>query len=153
MRYANSKAIEWLLICLPLLLGSYFVLHSSWADQSKLLLHAARVGKIDSARRLIVEKGAKVNCSTQSGTTPLMLAAKRGDIELAKLLLTYKAEINARDQSGRTAIMFAELSNHVEMVRFLVANGADVSSKALDGTGPRELAPSKRPMPEVLNHK
>ena len=51
--------------------------------------------------------------------TPLILAAKHNNTELAIILLKAYARVNFRDIQGRTALMYAIQHNNVELVRYL----------------------------------
>lgn len=57
----------------------------------------------------------------------LQEAAKRGNIEIANLLLKNGADINTPCKLGRTALHFAVEQGHCSMVRSLIEAGADVS--------------------------
>jgi len=66
--------------------------------------------KIDLAR-LLIDRGANVNCRGEEGGTPLHEAAGNGNLDLAKLLIEHGANINAKDDHGKTPLTIAlELS-------------------------------------------
>lgn len=62
--------------------------------------------------------GSDVNLRTDTGQTPLMLAANRGD--LVKLLLDRDAEVNARDETGQCALVWAICENSPKGVKALI---------------------------------
>lgn len=62
--------------------------------------------KIDLAR-LLIARGANVNCRGEEGGSPLHEAAGNGQIEFAKLLLDNGANINAKDDHGKTTLTTA----------------------------------------------
>ncbi|XP_051953814.1 ankyrin repeat domain-containing protein 34C [Xyrauchen texanus] len=86
--------------------------------------------------RLLLEGGAYINESNDSGETPLMVAcmSKYSDqqsvskAKLVKYLLDNKADPNIQDKAGRTALMHAcsHRAGH-EVVSLLLSNGADSS--------------------------
>jgi ankyrin repeat protein len=53
-----------------------------------------------------------------------MLASKRGDLELVKLLVHHGADLNAGDADGKTALDYAEERRRKEIADFLLARGA-----------------------------
>jgi hypothetical protein len=65
--------------------------------------------------------------SSFMGATPLMIAAQRGRIEIAKRLVRAGADPGALDRSGRYALSLAKERKHVELAAFL---------KALPGSEP-----------------
>ena len=56
--------------------------------------------------------------NVKTGMTPLMLAAKTGDVESQAWLLQHGANPNLRDQSGRSAYDYARMSNTLQTDRF-----------------------------------
>ena len=65
------------------------------------------LGNISIPAQALVEAGADVNLANSQGTTPLMAAAKKGDVDLLRDLLTHGADRNAKDKKGRIALDFA----------------------------------------------
>jgi ankyrin repeat protein len=88
---------------------------------------------LDAEPKLISEK-YKVYAHT--GYTPLMLAisgakkkeADLRDLELIKLLLTYKQDLNVKDDVGNTALVAAALRQRKDIVKLLLDAGADRST-------------------------
>lgn len=66
------------------------------------------------------------------GLTPLMYAAKRNNLECAKILIGRGANVNLQDQLGRTALMFAARYNNKEVAKFLVDH-ADLNVQNKEG--------------------
>lgn len=67
----------------------------------------------------LLEKNADPNIRDSNGNTPLMWAAKRGNVELAKILLKYKADVSLKDTFGISAFEYAVKSNNTEMINLL----------------------------------
>ena len=60
---------------------------------------------------------------------PLWYAARKGNLELVKLLIQHGADVNAKTRSGSTAIHAACLENNFEIIKILGDAGADVGSE------------------------
>lgn len=75
--------------------------------------------------RLLLDHRANPNAARENGETPLMTAARLGQVEVMKLLLGRGADVNARETKfGQTALMWA--AGRPEAVRLLLGRGADV---------------------------
>ena len=59
------------------------------------------------------------------GFTPLLFAARHGDIESARALLAAGADVNDRSADGNSALVVAAMSGHENLAGFLLAQGAD----------------------------
>jgi ankyrin repeat protein len=57
---------------------------------------------------------------TENGVTPLHLAAKHGDLPLAKLLVKSGADINAVSNRQFTPLSFAVTGQHLDVVKYLL---------------------------------
>jgi hypothetical protein len=75
-----------------------------------------------------------------AGATPLLLAAAKGRMEIAELLLASKAEVNATAGNGRTPLHMAAANDHKDVVELLLANKADPNAKDNNGSTPLHLA-------------
>ena len=70
------------------------------------LFHAVHKNQPDSAAALI-EAGATVDRATDSGMTPLMMAAGYGSTDMVKVLLAHGANPGLRDADGAAAVDYA----------------------------------------------
>jgi ankyrin repeat protein len=61
----------------------------------------------------------------RGGSTPLLFAARIGDIECAKLLLAASANVNDTAADGTSALVTAAFSDHGDFAAFLLDHGAD----------------------------
>jgi ankyrin repeat protein len=57
--------------------------------------------------------------------TPLLYAAREGNIAMARLLLEAKANINQPSANGTTSVTIAVINNHIELAMYLLEKGAD----------------------------
>jgi ankyrin repeat protein len=97
------------------------------------LKRGAMDGNADKIRNL-VEMGGDINARSKTGSTALIGAAYRGNIDAVRFLLANKANPNvADDKDGRTALIVATMEGHTEIVRALLSSGADPNKKDNSG--------------------
>jgi len=84
--------------------------------------------------------GADVNTTDGAGNTLLHLAARSGDVTMAKLLMAKGANIDVKGSGGWTPLHHAVAERQVVMVKFLISQGADVNNKAENNMTPIMLA-------------
>lgn len=77
----------------------------------------------------LIEAGADANAKGDYAETPLIAAAKRGSVNVVKMLLKKGAAVNEKDYYGKTALVHAEDArqlgaNFQQIVKLLEAAGA-----------------------------
>ncbi|KAH8805995.1 ankyrin repeat-containing domain protein [Xylogone sp. PMI_703] len=87
-------------------------------------------------RKLLVERGAKVDVVDFTGQSPLIYAAQVGDADCVRYLLDHGADVSVTDGSGRNALLYAVDYYRVEVVRLLLERGVKQH-----GTEQDELVP------------
>ncbi|KAJ7989054.1 hypothetical protein DPEC_G00315570 [Dallia pectoralis] len=70
--------------------------------------------------RLLLEKGADVNCQDEHGRTSLSLACELGHLDVVKLLVQFNADPDVSDAWGNSALMYAAYNGHSQVLDFLV---------------------------------
>ena len=87
---------------------------------------ACSAGSVDVVR-LLVNKGANVECRNQLNQTPLMVASEFNHSEIIKCLLEEGgADIEARGDDGMTSLLKASSKGHIEAAQMLGRHNADV---------------------------
>lgn len=71
--------------------------------------------------RLLLEHAAYIDAASPNGTTPVMMAARYGQIDVARLLLQEGADPALRNQQGLTAIDFARQAGRDGLVQDILA--------------------------------
>jgi ankyrin repeat protein len=96
--------------------------------------------------QLLVEAGADVNAPDPTGETPLMQAARVGNLESVKVLLEHGAAVDTRDREfQQTALMVAIRANHPDVVKLLIERRADVNATTRVGRTPGWILPNSVP--------
>ena len=94
------------------------------------LLNTIWNGNIETVK-FEVEKGAYVNCvdyKTDGQPTPLILAFKAGQEEIAKDLILKGADVNGKDGNGNTCLFDLRMcENGGAIAKLLIENGVDVN--------------------------
>jgi uncharacterized protein len=110
-------------------------------------------GDLGSVRSLL-ETGASVNKLDRYNQSALMIAARHGQTEVARLLIGHGADLDITAKYGLSALMLAVVNLHAGVSRVLVDAGANIDIKGTgapgfdgktaadlaEGNGQRELA-------------
>ncbi|XP_053094428.1 ankyrin-3 isoform X11 [Pangasianodon hypophthalmus] len=83
-----------------------------------------------------VESKMMVNRTTESGFTPLHIAAHYGNINVATLLLNRGAAVDFRARNDITPLHVASKRGNSNMVKLLLERGARIDAKTKDGLTP-----------------
>lgn len=90
-----------------------------------------------AAKLLLAQPAIDVNALNNAGESALMLAAIKGDVAGAKLLLDRGAKVN---QTGWSALHYAATGPEPALVSLLIDRGADVDAASPNGTTPLMMA-------------
>jgi ankyrin repeat protein len=111
------------------------------------ILHVA--AQFDSGPVIIerlIAKGADVNAKWPDlggnrDATPLHVAAAKGRLGVARVLIEHGADVNAKTfLDGYSPLHFAVGNGHKEVAELLIAQAADVNAKSGTGATPLDLA-------------
>lgn len=80
------------------------------------------------------------------GFTPLMFAAREGQLDAARFLVEAGADVDTIAADGKNALGMAIYNGHFELASFLVENGADVNHADAEGFPPLFWAVDRRNM-------
>ncbi|KAI9043104.1 ankyrin repeat domain-containing protein [Aspergillus affinis] len=89
---------------------------------------------------LLLAHGASPHHGWRGKVTPLMMAAKYGNIESMRMLIERGADAHAKDGLQQTALYYAAARGGVEFIRFLLEQGAEVNVAGENGKTPFLLA-------------
>jgi len=93
--------------------------------QVNALFRATREGNTDMVRSLTSSPGVDVNATDETGSTPLLEAARYGHDDICRILIAAGANLKSKDRDGKTALQLAIQGNHDDVVRVLKQAGAN----------------------------
>jgi ankyrin repeat protein len=103
-------------------------------------LHLAALKGATELVKLLLAKGAPVDCKDNQGATPLMNAAAHGHLEIVRLLLEHNANVNITNATGLSACMLASHAGHTDIINALIDKQCNVNAKKADGATALMLA-------------
>lgn len=101
------------------------------------LYMALQEGSLKVARVLIDSPRLKPEDRNASDESPLMMAALKGELDLAKRLIAKGADVN---KPGWTPLHYAATSGHLDMIRLLLEEHAFIDAQSPNGTTPLMMA-------------
>ena len=103
------------------------------------LIEAAKSSDTAAVRALL-QKKADVNAAEGDGTTALLWASYKDDVEIADLLIRAGANVNAANDLGATPLWAASQNGSAAMVGRLLQAGANPNAALLSGEPPLMIA-------------
>lgn len=99
---------------------------------------ACTLGDMLLIEKLLRYAPHEVRTKNAFGQTPLHLACRHGQLDLAKLLLSMRADIDVKDSSGKTPLCLAATYGHVALIQLLLSQPQkpQLNSKDLFGQTP-----------------
>ncbi|TFH44092.1 MAG: ankyrin repeat domain-containing protein, partial [Lysobacterales bacterium] len=96
----------------------------AYASNARDIHDAVENGSVDDVRRLMAADTTLINVVTNGGNTPLHLACRKGELEIARLLIDAGADLNVINEQGMTPLRQAIKSVNIDMVKLLLDRGA-----------------------------
>lgn len=119
--------------------GNPFVLHFLLIKHPKFVIFF-RFNCVATAK-LLIERGANPALVSTNGSTALHFAARRGNEQVAELLVHHaKVDVNSKDSVHMTALHLACVSGNVAISRMLLEQGADIRAKSTELMTPLHTA-------------
>jgi len=126
---SQSPSPSALLLALPLLVTLAAGCDNS-APPTVNLYRAVQVGDLDQIRRHIAV-GTDLNQPDGNGDLPLHVAARAGQVAIARELADHGASLTARDRAGRTPLELALTHGKTQAAALLVELGAPLDAQAM----------------------
>src|SRR5438552_18062522 len=96
---------------------------------------AVKARDLAAVRKLIAGR-ADVNAPSGDGSTPLLWAAHKSEVELARVLIAAGAKADAANNYGVTPLLEASRTGNVDMMDLLLKAGADPKRTHPEGETP-----------------
>ncbi|KAH8797239.1 hypothetical protein DL96DRAFT_1825375 [Flagelloscypha sp. PMI_526] len=102
---------------------------SQWtiSDLNHALETAIEMGPSPGVFKLLIEKGADVNSTTEGKIPLLYSAAYSGQLRAVQILVGYGADVNMVGGKYGSALQAAVIREYLDVVEFLVESGADLN--------------------------
>ncbi len=82
------------------------------------IIECAELGQINSVISLI-QDGKDVNEANSDGDCAVLVAARRNDLELFRILIEADANLDVKDAAGCSVLDWARLNNNTEMIKLI----------------------------------
>ncbi|MDB5871528.1 MAG: putative ankyrin repeat harboring protein [Ramlibacter sp.] len=92
---------------------------------------ALRDGSLKAAQALVEWPKTNVEARTAQDESPLMMAALKGNLELARKLVARDADVN---KTGWTPLHYAATGGHLAIIELLLENHAYIDAESPNGT-------------------
>ena len=123
-----------------LLSDSHCLVDAKGLDGYTALHYSCKHGHIDIVRTLVKHK-ANVNARTDSGDTPLIIAAVNNHDNIVHALLSdSQCSVSTNGENGYTALHYSCKHGHIDIVRTLVKHKANVNARTDSGDTPLAIA-------------
>jgi ankyrin repeat protein len=106
------------------------------------IARAAAENDVNKVRRLVTE-GTNPNQTDEETRTGLHVAAIKGNLSIAAILIKAKARLDITDKLGNTPLHYAADRNQIEMVKLLLEAGASPDPVNKDGVTPLMMAAAR----------
>jgi hypothetical protein len=98
---------------------------------------ALQEDSLKAAHAILNAPGLNPNLATPTDETPLMMAAIKGQVDIAQLLIAKGAQVN---KPGWAPLHYAASGQNLNMVRLLLNNHAEVDARSPNGSTPLMMA-------------
>lgn len=82
----------------------------------------------------LIKRGVDINAQDNKGFTALIIAARQGRKDCARILIGHGADLDKVDNQGHTALIWASFFGYTEIATMLVDKGADLDARGKRGT-------------------
>jgi hypothetical protein len=123
--------------------GARFVCPPDVTEESRRK-SAYKIQAIAGSREVPTVVCNKADMAQKGGSTPLLFAARSGDLDSAKLLVAAGASVNDTAPDGNSALVVAAYSGQRDVAMFLLDKGADAKMAEEDMLPPTRRGTERR---------
>lgn len=108
-------------------------------DPAREIIKAAKNGRADLVKALLVADPDLINARDKDGSTPLHCAVWKGHQQVVAQLIEAGADVNAQNENdhwGTTPLHAAAHANQAAIAQLLIDQGADVKATDREGRTP-----------------
>jgi len=102
-------------------------------DCRNVLHCAAAVGTVETIEFLVKKGGMDLEKKCRRGCTPLIVAARAGNVRNIKALLSLGAKLNVVSENGGTPLIWSSGWENVEAVKFWLGTDVDIDAQDYQG--------------------
>jgi len=151
MKRNNIKQLFKCALIILVLAGTHHrVSAETYKNDCEALLHAVKNNNTKRVKALLQSTSPDCIYRSSDPRTPLVMAARKGNLEIAKLLIDAGSNVNKYASGDETPLMAAASSGNLSLVHFLIEKGASVD-KRLSGNGTALLIAAKHGSPEIVS--
>lgn len=110
-------------------------------DKEPIIFAVVQRGDAEMIDYMLKAGKSKVDVTDNFGNTPLLIAARLGDVRIVKILMAAGANPRVKDKHSEPLIHLVAESGEIEVMKFLLASGLKVDERS-DATGPLLYAPN-----------
>lgn len=151
----QSAEVDMALVHLFLDNGAKLSIPSTFFKGRYPLHPAVQNNRIDVVK-LLIERGANVNCHDVNGRAPIHIAVDQNSPEAADVLIRAGTKIDIKDMMGNTSLHIAALKGNKRTISYLLHAGAKACKMNASGKTPLDLVPTDSPdkqrITELLKH-
>ena len=103
------------------------------SETARQFIYAVFLANVTWANALLSANSELAQERYARGDTALHHAARNGDLEIVKQLVSYGADVNAMSNHGHFPLYCTAGHGHVETTRYIVENGANLQARLNDG--------------------
>ena len=108
--------------------------HTKPANEiARQFIYAVFLANVERVNAMLRDTSRLVEERYARGDTALHHAARNGDLEIVKQLVSSSGDVNAVADQGHFPLYCAAGHGHVETTQYLVENGADLQARLTDG--------------------